>query len=84
MMPALTLLRGMSNVVVHLAMRPEGESHLTARWQDKSRKLRRGRVAEEFRSINHLTRGATGPLSFPICTTHWNFATTRTSRRPAS
>jgi hypothetical protein len=61
-----------------------GRLHPTARWQDKSRKLRRGRVAEEFRFIKHLTRSATEPHSLPICTTHWDFTTTRTSRAPAS
>jgi len=83
-MPALTLLRGMSNVVARLGVRPEGESQPTARWQDKSRKVRRGRVAEELRCIKDLRRGARGPHSLLICTTHCDFATTRTSRAPAS
>ncbi len=83
MMPILTILRGMSNVVEHLVVRSEGEGHPTARWQDKSRKVRRGRVPEEFKCINHLARGATEPHSFPIGTTHWKLTTTRTSRPPA-
>ena len=84
MIPALTILRGKSNVVVRLVVGPEGESYPTARWQDKSRKVRRGRVAEELRCIKHLRRGARGPHSLLICTTHCDFATTLTSRAPTS
>lgn len=83
MMPVLTILRGMSNVVVGLIVRPQGASHPTERWQDKSRKLRRGRVMEELRCIKHLTRGASEPHSLSICATRCAFTTTRTSRAPA-
>jgi hypothetical protein len=51
--------------------------------QDKSRKLRRGRVREELRCIKHLTRGASEPHSLSICATRCAFTTTRTSRAPA-
>lgn len=53
------------------------------RWQDKSRKLRRGRVAEELRCIKYILRGAIEPLSLSICITHCDVTTTRTSRTPA-
>lgn len=84
MMFVLTILRGMSNVVVCLIVRPQGASDPTERWQDKSRKLRRGRTGEELRCIRHFRRGATEPRSFSTCTTHCDFTTTRTSRTPAS
>lgn len=84
MMAALTILRGMSHVLVCLFVRPEEESHPTERWQDKSRKLRRGRVVEEIRCIKHLARGATEPRSLAISTTRCDFRTTRTLRTLAS
>jgi hypothetical protein len=83
-MDSLALLRGISNIVARLVVRPGSGSHPTDRRQDKSRKLRHGRAAEECRHLNHLARGATAHHSLPIRTTPWNFATTRTSRVPAS
>ena len=79
----LTLVRGMSHMVVCLVVRPRRGNHPTGLWQDKSRKLRRGRMVEELRCIKHLIRGATEPHSLPICITDWHFTTTRTSRTPA-
>jgi hypothetical protein len=84
MMRALTLFRGMSCLVAHLVVRPDRGSHPTERWQDKSRKLRRGRVAEELRCIKYILRGATEPLGLSICTTHCDITTTCTSRTLAS
>jgi hypothetical protein len=78
----LILVRGMSHIVVCLVVRPRRANHSTGLWQDKSRKLRHGRVAEEQRGIKQLTRGATTPHSLPICLTHWDFRTARTSRAP--
>jgi hypothetical protein len=83
-MCSLALPRGISNGVAHLVVRLGRGSHPTARWQDKSRKLRRGRAAEECRHIKHLARGANAHDRPPILTTPWNFATTCTSRAPAS
>lgn len=76
----LALLRGISGIVARLTARPGRGRHPTARWQDKSRRLRRGRAAEECRYVKHLARGAPKHHSLPLPTTPWNFATTRTSR----
>jgi hypothetical protein len=77
-------LREISDGVARLTVRRGGGGHPTARWQDKSRKLRRGRAAEEHRHFKHLARGATGDDSLPHGTTPWHFATTHTSRAPTS
>jgi hypothetical protein len=82
-MASLALLRGISDAVACLAVRPGSGSDPTARWQDKSRKLRRGRAVEECRRTRHFARGATARNSLPLRTTAWNFTTTRTSRAPA-
>ena len=42
-MGSLALLRGISNIVTRLAMRPGSGGHPTDRWQDKSREVRGGR-----------------------------------------
>jgi hypothetical protein len=81
-MGSLALLRGISDAVACLAVRPGSGSHQTARWQDKSREARCGRAAEECRHISHLARGATARDSLPIRATRWHFATIRTSRAP--
>ena len=73
-------LRGISDGVARLTVRPAGGGHPTARWQDKSRKLRHGRAAEERRNFKHVARGATAVDSLPLRTTPWKFTTTRTSR----
>ena len=57
--------------------------HSTAAWQDKSRRLRLGRAAEECRHIKHLARGATAHDSLLVRTTPCNFTTGRTSHTPA-
>jgi hypothetical protein len=49
------------------------------RLQDKSRKLRRGRVVEELRCIKQFARCAPDRRSLSICTTHCTFTTTRAS-----
>jgi len=51
--------------------------------QDKSRKLRRGRVVEELRCIKRFARCAPDRRSLSICTTHCIFTTTCTSCTPA-
>jgi hypothetical protein len=78
----LVALRGISNGVARLTVRPGGGGDPTERWQDKSREARRGRAVEECRHISHLARGATAHHRLPLGTTHWHFATSRTSRAP--
>jgi hypothetical protein len=80
----LALVRGISDRVARLVMRPVGVGHPTERWQDKSREVRRGRMFEESRHTRHFARGATAHDSLPLQTTPWYFSTTRTSRAPAS
>jgi len=77
-------LRGISDTVARLTVRPGGGGHPTARRQDKSRTLRRGRPVEERRHFKHLARGATADDSLPLRITPWKFTITRTSRAPAS
>jgi hypothetical protein len=76
------LLRRISDRVARLTVRPWGGGHPTARWQDKSRKLRRGRSVEERKHFKHVARGATAHDSLPLRTTPWKFTTTRTSPAP--
>jgi hypothetical protein len=83
-MSSLAVLSGMSNVLARLAVRPGRGGQPTDRWQDKSRKLPRGRLTEECRDIKHLARGATAHDSLPIRATACNCATTRTSPASAS
>jgi len=82
-MSLLALLRGISAVVADSTMRPVAAEDPTARWQDKSRRLRLGRAGEELRHIRHLARGATARDSLSIRTTPCNFTTARTSYTPA-
>jgi hypothetical protein len=79
-MSLLALFRGISHVVAHSTVRRGGAAYSTDRWQDKSRRLRLGRAAEECRRIRHLARGATANDRLPIRTTPCNFTTARTSR----
>jgi hypothetical protein len=67
----------------HSTLRAWGAKYPTARWQDKSRRLRLGRAAQECRHIMHLARGATAHDSLPIRITPCNFTTARTSRTAA-
>ena len=76
-------LRGISDSVAHLTVRPGGGGHPTARWQDKSRKLRHGRAAEERRHLNHFARGATKHDRLRLRITRRKFTSTRTSHVPA-
>jgi hypothetical protein len=76
-------VRSMSHVVVHSSGRWGGRSNSTAGGQDKSRRLRLGRAAEECRHIKHLARGATAHDSLLVRTTPCNFTTGRTSHTPA-
>ena len=58
-MTLLGLVRGISEVVAHSTAMRGGAEYPTARWQDKSRRLRVGRAVEECRHIRHFARGAT-------------------------
>lgn len=57
-MAGLTIVRRLSRCVVHLTERPGSGERPTVLWQDKSREVRRGRMAEESRNISTLARGA--------------------------
>jgi hypothetical protein len=65
-MLGLPLLRGISDVVARLAVRPVQGGQPTARLQDKRREVRPGRLAAERRQIGHCARGATWHDSLPI------------------
>jgi hypothetical protein len=77
-----SIVRSMSHVVVHSSRRWGRAEHSTARWQDKSRRLRLGRAAEELRHIRHLARGATAHDSLPIRANPCNVTTAHTSCTP--
>ena len=81
-MSFLALLRGISEVVAYSTMRPGGAGYPTARWQDKSREVRGGRMAQERRHIRHLARGATARDSLPIRANPCNITTAHTSCTP--
>jgi hypothetical protein len=53
-MSVLALLRGLSDVVAPSTLRPGGAGYPTARWQDKSRRLRPGRMGRYGREIEAL------------------------------
>ena len=53
----------------------------TERWQDKSREVRRGRLAEKRRHIRHAARGATTHDSLLIHPTHCTYGNLCTSPR---
>jgi hypothetical protein len=57
-MTGLGLVRMISHVGVRLAVRPGSGGQPTARWQDKSRNVRPGRMAVERRWINDLAECA--------------------------
>jgi hypothetical protein len=82
-MNPLALLRGISDFVVESTVRRGAAEYPTARWQDKSRRLRLGRAGEERRDIRQLARGAKAHDSLPSRTTPCNFTTARTSCVPA-
>jgi len=81
-MNLLALVRGISDVVAHSTVRRGAAGYPTARWQDKSRRLRLARAAEERRHIRHLARGASAHDSLPIRTTTCKFTAPRTSCTP--
>src|SRR5215813_13962954 len=57
-MGSLALLRGISNIVARLAMRPGSGGHPTDRWQDKSREARGGRLAGMRGMIKDLAQSS--------------------------
>jgi hypothetical protein len=57
-MTALSMVRMISHVGVRLTLRHGGGGQPTARWQDKSRNVRPGRLAVERRCINDLAQCA--------------------------
>jgi hypothetical protein len=79
-MGSLALLRGISNIVARLAMRPGSGGHPTDRWQDKSREVRGGRSDGKRAMIKDLARCAPGHESLPIRTRHCKCRQERTSR----
>ncbi len=79
-MGSLALLRGISNIVARLAMRPGSGGHPTDRWQDKSREVRRGRSAGKRAMIKDLAQCAPALDSLRICTSHRKYSQERTSR----
>jgi hypothetical protein len=81
-MSLLTPVRGISDVVVESTVRRGAPGDPTARWQDKSRRLRRGRAGEELRHIRHLARGATAHDSLLFRSSPCNITTLRTSCIP--
>ena len=81
-MSLLAFVRGISDLVARSTVRARGAGYSTARWQDKSRRLRPGRTVEECSHIRHLARGATAHDSLSIDATPCNFTTARTSCMP--
>jgi len=79
-MGSLALLRGISNIVARLAMRPGSGGHPTDRWQDKSREVRGGRSAGKRAMIKDLAQCAPALNSLPIRTSHCKYRQQRTSR----
>ena len=79
-MGSLALLRGISNIVARLAMRPGSGGHPTDRWQDKSREVRGGRSAGKRAMIKDLAQCAPAHESLPIRTSHCKHRQQRTSR----
>jgi hypothetical protein len=83
-MSSLAVLSGMSNILARLAVRPGRGGQPTDRWQDKSRKLRRGRSVGSRRHIRHFARCAPKRNSLRIHATSWKFGITCTSRASTS
>jgi hypothetical protein len=79
-MGSLALLRGISNIVARLAMRPGSGGHPTDRWQDKSREARGGRSAGKRAMIKDLAQCAPAHDSLPIRASHCKYKQQRTSR----
>ena len=79
-MGALALLRGISDNVARLTVRPGGGGHPTARWQDKSREARGGRSAGKRAMIKDLEQCAPALDSLRIRTSHRKYSQERTSR----
>jgi hypothetical protein len=79
-MGSLALLRGISNIVARLAMRPGSGGHPTDRWQDKSREVRRGRSAGKRAMIKDLAQCAPAHESLPDHASHCKYRQERTSR----
>ena len=79
-MGSLALLRGISNIVARLAMRPGSGGHPTDRWQDKSREVRGGRSAGKSAMIKDLAQCAPAHESLPIRTSYCEYKQERTSR----
>ena len=57
-MTGLGMVRIISHVGVRLTLRHRGGGQPTARWQDKSRSVRLGRMAVEAQEINSLAQFA--------------------------
>jgi hypothetical protein len=79
-MGSLALLRGISNIVARLAMRPGSGGHPTDRWQDKSREARGGRSAGTRAMIKDLAQCAPAHESLPDRASHCKYRQERTSR----
>jgi hypothetical protein len=78
-MTGLSLVRMVSHVGVHLAVRHGGGGRPTARWQDKSRGVRLGRSAEECGENQRFVRELHSPPQ-PACFENpLKFSTRRTS-----
>jgi hypothetical protein len=83
-MSRLSVIRTTSHTFARLTVRRGRGGHPTDRWQDKSRDVRGGRVAQERRHMRHFARGAIAHDSLPTGATPWNITTCHTSRTPAS
>jgi len=79
-MGSLALLRGISNIVARLAMRPGSGGHPTDRWQDKSREVCGGRSAGKRAMIKDLAQCAPAHESLPDHASHCKYRQERTSR----
>ena len=79
-MGSLALLRGISNIVARLGMRPGSGGHPTDRWQDKSREVRGGRSVGKRAMIKDLAQCAPAHESLPIRTSHCRYRQERSSR----
>ena len=74
-MSDLGMLRRISNVFACLSVRQGRGGDPTERWQDKSRKLRPGRMGEERKQISYLAQFEVWHLTFSNRATHWNIET---------
>ena len=83
-MSALIIFRTMANIFRAYDGEAGRGGHPTDRWQDKSRKVRRGRVAQERRKIKHFAQRANRHDSVPIRTSTWNNDTSCTFGASAS